>query len=362
VPQQRRRAEINVFKGDPNCRVFLSTDSGSTGLNLQNASVVVNCDLPWNPAKLEQRIARAWRKHQTRAVTVINLVSENTIEHRMLETLSNKQALADGVLDRRGDLGAIPLRSGGQAFLSKLNQLVGETPVRPADQPSTPSLQLPSDRPRAFAEETRRQLGAALVSCEERFPSEGAHSVLYVVVEGQAALHRPRLESLHAKLCGGLESIAPVRLEVLDRATHEALERLIASGLIASISRAARPLDPIAETRVPLNAEELARAKAHRDLAARKLKMARLLADGGLPDEARAPLLDAALAISRALAVEARLPEPGALADISSPPMAAAWGQYAIAIQDFMARPDADSGKAARAMEELLGIPDDCPF
>ena len=67
VPQQRRRAEINAFKGDPNCRVFLSTDSGATGLNLQNASVVINCDLPWNPAKLEQRIARAWRKHQTRA-------------------------------------------------------------------------------------------------------------------------------------------------------------------------------------------------------------------------------------------------------------------------------------------------------
>jgi SNF2 family DNA or RNA helicase len=66
VPQQRRRAEIRVFKSDPECRVFLSTDSGGVGLNLQNASVVINCDLPWNPAKLEQRIARAWRKNQTR--------------------------------------------------------------------------------------------------------------------------------------------------------------------------------------------------------------------------------------------------------------------------------------------------------
>jgi len=63
VPQKRRRAEINAFKSDPGCRIFLSTDSGAVGLNLQNASVVINCDLPWNPAKLEQRIARAWRKH-----------------------------------------------------------------------------------------------------------------------------------------------------------------------------------------------------------------------------------------------------------------------------------------------------------
>ncbi|MEI2723451.1 MAG: C-terminal helicase domain-containing protein [Verrucomicrobiota bacterium] len=360
VPQQRRRAEINAFKSDPNCRVFLSTDSGSTGLNLQNASVVVNCDLPWNPAKLEQRIARAWRKHQTRAVTVINLVAEGTIEHRMLETLANKQALSDGVLDQRGDLGAIPLRSGRQAFLSKLNQLVGEAPARPVAGELKPSK--PSDRPRAFAEEAGRQLGAALVTCEERFPREGAHSVLYVVVESQAALHRPRLEALHTELCADLETVAPVRLEVLDRATHEALERLIAAGLIAPVSRAARPLHLLAETPTPLSAQELAKAKAHRDLAARKLKMARLLADGGLPDEARTPLLDAALALSRALAVEAQLPEPGSLVDILSPPLAAAWGQHAIAIQDFLAQPNADRYRATRAMEGLLGIPDDCPF
>ena len=66
VPQQRRRAEIVRFKQDPACRLFLSTDCGSVGLNLQIASAVVNLDLPWNPAKLEQRIARAWRKDQTR--------------------------------------------------------------------------------------------------------------------------------------------------------------------------------------------------------------------------------------------------------------------------------------------------------
>src|SRR2546422_3836976 len=124
VPQKRRRAEINAFKSDPECRVFLSTDSGAAGLNLQNASVVINCDLPWNPAKLEQRIARAWRKHQTRPVTVINLISEKTIEQRMLETLSNKRALADGVLDLKGNLKEIKLHSGRQAFLAKLQQLV----------------------------------------------------------------------------------------------------------------------------------------------------------------------------------------------------------------------------------------------
>jgi hypothetical protein len=357
VPQQRRRSEINAFKGDPQCRVFLSTDSGSTGLNLQNASVVINCDLPWNPAKLEQRIARAWRKYQTRPVTVINLVAENTIEHRMLETLANKQALADGVLDRRGDLEAIPLRSGRQALLSKLKQLVGE--ARPVggdlkSQISDLKLAKPSDRPRAFAEEARRQLGSALLNCEERFPRAGTHSVLYVIVESQAALHRPRLEALHAELCAELESVAPVRLEVLDRATHEALERLIAAGLIMPVTRAARPLHPVAEAPAPLSAEELARARTHRELAARKLKMARLLAEGGLPDEARGPLLDAALALARALAVETRFPEPGALDEAVRPPLAAAWGMHAGAVREFLDQPGAEGRAATEAVAALL--------
>ena len=103
VPQQRRRAEIRRFREDPDCRLFLSSESGGVGLNLQAADTVVNLDLPWNPARLEQRIARAWRKRQTRPVSVINLVSEDTIEHRMLALLDQKRALADAVLDRRGD-------------------------------------------------------------------------------------------------------------------------------------------------------------------------------------------------------------------------------------------------------------------
>ena len=113
VPQPQRRAEIRRFRADPECRLFLSSESGGVGLNLQVADTVVNMDLPWNPARLEQRIARAWRKHQTRPVTVINLVSEYTIEHRMLGLLDAKRTLAEGVLDRRGGVAA----SAGRRFM-----------------------------------------------------------------------------------------------------------------------------------------------------------------------------------------------------------------------------------------------------
>ena len=124
VPQQRRRAEIVRFKQDPACRLFLSTDSGSVGLNLQAASAVVNVDLPWNPAKLEQRIARAWRKNQTRSVTVVNLVCEDSIEHQILHLLGHKQALADGVLDGQGDLGALKMPSGRAAMIERMQAMM----------------------------------------------------------------------------------------------------------------------------------------------------------------------------------------------------------------------------------------------
>lgn len=124
VPQKKRRAEINRFKQDEDCRLFLSTESGGSGLNLQVADVVINLDLPWNPAKLAQRVARAWRKHQTRSVQVINLVASNTIEHRMIARLEAKQRLADAVLS--GGLDAMELPSGRGAMLQQIEDLMGE--------------------------------------------------------------------------------------------------------------------------------------------------------------------------------------------------------------------------------------------
>src|SRR5580704_15186000 len=124
VPQQRRRAEIVRFKKDPACRLFLSTDSGSVGLNLQAASAVVNVDLPWNPARLEQRIARAWRKYQTRCVTVVNLVCEQSIEHGIMFLLAQKQALADGLLDGQGDIGALKMPNGRAAMIERVQAMM----------------------------------------------------------------------------------------------------------------------------------------------------------------------------------------------------------------------------------------------
>ena len=102
VPSDKRPALVEQFRDDPACRVFLSTDAGSTGLNLQHASTVVNMDLPWNPAVLEQGIARIHRMGQTRPVRVINFVAKGTIEEGMLSVLAFKRSLSAGILDGGG--------------------------------------------------------------------------------------------------------------------------------------------------------------------------------------------------------------------------------------------------------------------
>jgi superfamily II DNA/RNA helicase len=99
VPSQKREKLLTNFKEKPNSRIFLSTDTGGVGLNLQSASLVINLDIPWNPAVLEQRIGRVYRLGQNRNVTVINLVSTGTIEHKMLDVLKFKSSMASGVLE-----------------------------------------------------------------------------------------------------------------------------------------------------------------------------------------------------------------------------------------------------------------------
>jgi superfamily II DNA/RNA helicase len=99
VESRQRGKILDRFRDDPQCRVFLSTDAGGVGLNLQHASVVINVDLPWNPAVLEQRIGRVHRIGQREPVRVINFVDEKTIEQGMLSVLRFKKSLFAGVLD-----------------------------------------------------------------------------------------------------------------------------------------------------------------------------------------------------------------------------------------------------------------------
>ncbi len=332
VPQERRRAEIARFKHDPGCRLFLSTDSGALGLNLQAASAIINLDLPWNPARLEQRIARAWRKNQMRTVDVINLVTEDSIEHSMLHLLAQKQALADGVLDRDGDLSAVKMPSGRSAFVERMAMMLGETAGAALPTPDIAEGEVAQAGaaqagvlPAAPADRLRADLvsrhGDALLLLTSRKGSDGREVFIAVLDADAATVVREREHlaqaaaaiepSSDASAAGAspLDAASPgaasrraasvegLTVEVLDRATHEAIERLTASGLLHAAGEGgpelvrSPTLPPAAEA---VSRQRLAKCAEWLGGAERKLRMALLLAQGGFAEEAM-PALNACL-------------------------------------------------------------------
>jgi superfamily II DNA or RNA helicase len=134
VPQKKRQELVHEFQTNPDCKLFITTNAGSTGLNLQAANTVINIDLPWNPAVLEQRIGRAHRMGQTQPVQVYVLVTEETIKENLLTTLSSKKDLALAALDPEATVDEVTMVSGMDELKNRLEVLLGARPVAPLDE------------------------------------------------------------------------------------------------------------------------------------------------------------------------------------------------------------------------------------
>jgi hypothetical protein len=162
VPQKKRGPLVNKFQTDPQCRAICMTNAGSTGLNLQAANTVINVDLPWNPAVLEQRIARAYRMGQKNPVHVYKLVTVGptggeTIEERLLDTLASKQDLADASINLDSNVNEVAMVSGMESLKQRL-EVVLAPKVAPVDE---------SQQRRVEAE--AKQLGdSALINAQRR--------------------------------------------------------------------------------------------------------------------------------------------------------------------------------------------------
>lgn len=102
VPAEKRNQIIDKFQHDKNIRIFLSTDAGGVGVNLQSANILINVDIPWNPAVLEQRIGRIYRLGQKKMVSVFNFIAAASIEHRILHLLDFKKSVFEGVIEEDG--------------------------------------------------------------------------------------------------------------------------------------------------------------------------------------------------------------------------------------------------------------------
>ncbi len=135
VPQKKRAELVARFQTDPNCRVINMTNAGSTGLNLQAANTVINVDLPWNPAVLEQRIARAYRMGQKNPVHVYKMVTTgDTIEEGLLTTLASKQDLADASINFDSDVCEVAMTSGMEDLKRRLEIILPKPLAAPVDE------------------------------------------------------------------------------------------------------------------------------------------------------------------------------------------------------------------------------------
>lgn len=151
VPSPKRGPLMQRFREDPKCMVFLSTDAGGVGLNLQAASAVINFEPPWNPARLEQRIGRVHRMGQALPVQVIHMLTEASIEERVWATMRLKRALFTGLFDSGADEVSFE-KLGRKSLLKVVQELYSEeadaqlpdvTP--PEDEATPPSEETPVD-------------------------------------------------------------------------------------------------------------------------------------------------------------------------------------------------------------------------
>ncbi len=134
VPQKKRQELIHRFQNDPDCMLFITTNAGATGLNLQAANTVINVDLPWNPAMLEQRISRAHRMGQKQPVQVFLLVTTDTLEENLLATLSAKHELSLAVLDPETDTSQVDMATGMEELKRRMEVLLGARPEAAEDE------------------------------------------------------------------------------------------------------------------------------------------------------------------------------------------------------------------------------------
>jgi superfamily II DNA or RNA helicase len=315
VPSKKRGALIEQFFEDPRCKVFLSTDAGGVGLNLQAASMVVNLDLPWNPAVLDQRIARAHRHGQPRPVNVVNLIAQGTIEERMLDTLAAKRAVFDAALNEDSDVVDLSFQDAGQGVLQRLEVLLGAreaaapelvlepaavpadaVPTKEAEEEAVPLLTLQGFADLLVGHYPGRVL---LVRQAPQLPGAPSDGNVLVVVDREPAKLRSKVEALLGEHYGDFPAPGLLLMEqegyrALAALTGGALEQTEAETTVyrAPAIPAVTPDDARDAARKALE-KKLRRAGEGFNAADKRLKLAAVVLEGGFPEEVMRPVRQA---------------------------------------------------------------------
>ncbi len=317
VPTARRGELMDRFRDDDSIQVFISTDAGATGLNLQSASVLVNMDIPWNPAVLEQRNARIHRLGQKEKVQIILLIAAGAYEESVYYMVQGKQNLFDNVVDSEASEDVVGVsKKLLEVLVADLNtkeegqsQTIPEIPGEEAPEEAAPEAEelMAADAPRERGAIPRNEM--ELPSAELQRRETLVRQTIVLLQQAFGA----RIERVLGS-GGGL-------MAVLDRVSDE--DELQAEGLSGEVAvalidaRTLRSLNrlgdasPLAATQ-PLfeaTAQEKDEARLLK-LAEEKLKAGELLIEQHCFSAAAELLCGAMLASVAQLAGRQEVPEP----------------------------------------------------
>jgi SNF2 family DNA or RNA helicase len=159
IPVKSRGELIRKFETNPQYKIFLSTEAGGSGLNLQVADTLINFELPWNPAKKNQRIGRIDRIGQkSNKLTIYNFITRNSIEQKIASGLLVKQSLFDGVLGDNANTNFVDFSTKGRSqFIQQLEEFINETQQsEPQKQKYSGEIEEPEMKKVTMAEPTSK--------------------------------------------------------------------------------------------------------------------------------------------------------------------------------------------------------------
>lgn len=103
VKSKERMQMVESFNQDDTNCFLITLKSGGTGLNLTGADVVIHLDIWWNPQVENQATDRAHRIGQTKTVSVIKLITNGTIEERIIELQEKKKILSENLIEGKSN-------------------------------------------------------------------------------------------------------------------------------------------------------------------------------------------------------------------------------------------------------------------
>ncbi len=253
IPSHKRGDLMEKFQNDDAVQVFISTDAGGTGLNLQSATVLINLDMPWNPAVLDQRVARIHRLGQKQKVQIFLLLADNSYEQRVATLVAGKRDLFDNVISPDASEDVVGVTK--KMLETLVDDLTPESePIQQTDVVASESVIESIDQTisRSQAEleisEDEAQLKQLIEEIQQHYNARierilGSGGGLLVVVNQTHENDQDIAQEL---------SQTDVPVAVIDTQTLQSLQRLGGNSPLAEVRTLFEPSEPTQRTENPL--------------------------------------------------------------------------------------------------------------